>query len=230
MDPLQGDNRSSSAQAYLTPVEHTRTNWLTLVNHTVTSISWDTNVSPLRAAGVTFSRTDDPTVAYIARTKREVILAAGAIQSPALLQLSGVGDPELLHSLGINSVVNLPTVGKNLQEQTQSVLMANGTGVDTGGQGIADTIAFPNVYQLFGSGSDDAVAKIRGSLRDWSISQADHALDGESLYEIMKLQADIIINGSAPVVELFYFVNSAEYVHLTSHCIHLFSLTISAGY
>ena len=38
-------------------------------------------------------------------------------QSPKILQLSGVGDAAALSKLGISTIVNLPTVGKNLQEQ-----------------------------------------------------------------------------------------------------------------
>src|SRR5260370_32783142 len=47
---------------------------------------------------------------------KEVILAAGAINSPKLLMLSGVGEAETLRSFGIDVVVNLPGVGENLQD------------------------------------------------------------------------------------------------------------------
>ena len=47
---------------------------------------------------------------------KEVILAAGTINSPKLLMLSGVGDAKALRSFGINVVENLPGVGENLQD------------------------------------------------------------------------------------------------------------------
>jgi choline dehydrogenase len=47
---------------------------------------------------------------------KEVILAAGSINSPKLLMLSGVGEEKALHSLGIDVVENLPGVGENLQD------------------------------------------------------------------------------------------------------------------
>lgn len=50
------------------------------------------------------------------RAAREVILAAGAVQSPQLLELSGVGQGELLRSHGIDVVHELPGVGENLQD------------------------------------------------------------------------------------------------------------------
>ena len=54
-----------------------------------------------------------------ARARREVILAAGAIGSPQLLQLSGIGDAETLREHGIAPVHVLPGVGRNLQDHLQ---------------------------------------------------------------------------------------------------------------
>ena len=59
---------------------------------------------------------------FTVKAKREVILSAGAIQSPALLQLSGIGDPAILNSLGIKVLSPLVSVGRNLQEQTMNSL------------------------------------------------------------------------------------------------------------
>jgi choline dehydrogenase len=51
-----------------------------------------------------------------ARARREVILSAGAVQSPQLLELSGIGQPELLKGLGIEVQHELPAVGENLRD------------------------------------------------------------------------------------------------------------------
>lgn len=48
--------------------------------------------------------------------RKEVIMAAGAVHTPQILQLSGVGDAAYLKRLGIKSIVNLPGVGQNLQD------------------------------------------------------------------------------------------------------------------
>lgn len=53
---------------------------------------------------------------YVVTAKKEVILSAGAFNTPALLQLSGIGDPDHLSSLGIQTRVARPDVGKNLQD------------------------------------------------------------------------------------------------------------------
>jgi len=56
----------------------------------------------------------------VVRTRREVVLAAGAIQSPQLLMLSGIGDGEHLASLGIEVRHHLPGVGRNLHDHLAS--------------------------------------------------------------------------------------------------------------
>lgn len=51
------------------------------------------------------------------KARREIILAAGALHSPQILQLSGISPKKLLSSLGIETVVDLPGVGRNFQDQ-----------------------------------------------------------------------------------------------------------------
>lgn len=48
-----------------------------------------------------------------------MVLAAGAIHTPQILQLSGIGDPTLLSALGIETMVDLPGVGANFQDHTR---------------------------------------------------------------------------------------------------------------
>ncbi len=66
-----------------------------------------------RAAGVTYERAGQT---LSVRARRAVILSAGSINSPQLLQLSGVGPGALLQSLGISTVQDLSAVGQNLQD------------------------------------------------------------------------------------------------------------------
>jgi choline dehydrogenase-like flavoprotein len=55
------------------------------------------------------------------RARREIILSAGAIQSPQILMLSGIGDGTILRTLGIDVVAHLPGVGRNLQDHPDFV-------------------------------------------------------------------------------------------------------------
>ncbi|MFZ5509534.1 MAG: GMC family oxidoreductase [Pseudomonadota bacterium] len=73
-----------------------------------------------RAVGVRYTRKGRP---LEARAAREVILCAGAVQSPQILELSGVGQARLLQQHGIPVVADLPGVGENLQDHLQFRLM-----------------------------------------------------------------------------------------------------------
>jgi choline dehydrogenase len=89
-------------------VEH-RSN-LTVWTHTLaTRILFDGT----RAIGVAY-RTEDGE--HQVEAEQEVILSGGAINSPQLLMLSGIGPADVLQSLDIHIVANLPGVGKNLQD------------------------------------------------------------------------------------------------------------------
>ena len=100
--------RVSAARAFLHPALSRPNLTLLLKSHVV-----KLNFQSTRCVGVKVST--DGAVKDIEAT-REVILTAGAIGSPKLLMLSGVGDATALRSMGINVVENLPGVGKNLQD------------------------------------------------------------------------------------------------------------------
>ena len=56
---------------------------------------------------------------FTVRAKREVIISAGAIQSPQILELSGIGNPKLLNKIGIQVFGNLPAVGETMSDHLQ---------------------------------------------------------------------------------------------------------------
>jgi choline dehydrogenase len=106
-----GRRRASAARTYLHPALK-RPN-LQLVTHAlVHRLLFDGK----RATGVEFSRGGPGGAVERAEAAREVILSAGAIGSPHILQLSGVGDPELLGRIGVPVVHELRGVGKNMQD------------------------------------------------------------------------------------------------------------------
>jgi choline dehydrogenase len=72
----------------------------------------------LTATGVEFA-SDAQSQRQTVRATREVILAAGAIHTPQLLMLSGIGPAEQLEYFGIQTLVDLPGVGNNLQDHMQ---------------------------------------------------------------------------------------------------------------
>lgn len=104
----QGGLRASASSAYLRPaMKHARLNVQTGAH--ATRIVFD----GLRASGVVYRQGGQ---SLFAQARLEVILAAGAINSPQLLQLSGVGPAAQLKALGIAVVHDSPAVGQNLQD------------------------------------------------------------------------------------------------------------------
>lgn len=79
-----------------------------------------------RATGVVFRRGGER---YLARAAGEVVLSAGAVGSPVLLERSGIGDGERLAALGIRAAHHLPGVGENLQDHLQIRPVYRVTGV-----------------------------------------------------------------------------------------------------
>lgn len=103
--------RVSAARAYLREARR-RPNLQIITDAHIHRITFDGR----RATGVVYERGG---FRLSATARRQVILSAGSIGSPQLLQLSGIGDPETLRSLGIEVIVPLPEVGKNLQDHLQ---------------------------------------------------------------------------------------------------------------
>ncbi|MEU5123188.1 choline dehydrogenase [Streptomyces asoensis] len=103
--------RLSASKAYLKPVRK-RPNLTVRTRSLVTRVLFEGK----RAVGVEYRRGKGP----LSRVRAgEVILCGGAINSPQLLQLSGVGNAEELRALGIDVVHDLPGVGENLQDHLE---------------------------------------------------------------------------------------------------------------
>jgi choline dehydrogenase-like flavoprotein len=110
----ENGERWSAARAYVHPHMKSRANLRVETRAHATKILFDGK----RAVGVEYMQGKEKKVL---RARREVILAAGAFQSPQLLMLSGVGDSAALGKHGIASVHHLPGVGANLQDHPDFV-------------------------------------------------------------------------------------------------------------
>ncbi|HET9733860.1 MAG TPA: GMC family oxidoreductase N-terminal domain-containing protein [Burkholderiales bacterium] len=115
--------RWSATKAFLRPAMH-RPNLRVLTGVHATRVRCEGR----RAAGVEFRAGGE---ALFAAAAREVILAAGAIGSPQLLQLSGIGAGGLLQGLGIPVIHDLPGVGENLHDHLQIRMQYKVSGVKT---------------------------------------------------------------------------------------------------
>ena len=111
---IRDGRRCSAAVAYLRPVME-RTNLTVEVNALVTRVLIEGN----RAVGVEYRQGRET---IVVRTHREVLLAGGVINSPQVLMLSGIGDPDALRQAGIKPQVALRGVGKNLQDHVTAMI------------------------------------------------------------------------------------------------------------
>ena len=116
---IANNRRASTATAYLAPARH-RANLTVITGAHTTRVLIDNG----RAKGVEYLASGKIERVYAGA---EVLLSAGAINSPTLLMQSGVGDGARLHSLGIKVQQHLPGVGGNLQDHLQCALRLEAT-------------------------------------------------------------------------------------------------------
>ena len=101
--------RWSTTRGYLDPVRD-RENLTIITKALVCKLIFENN----KATGVTFK--DNKNKIFNIKSKKEVILCAGAVGSPHILMLSGIGPKDHLQSMGINLIADMPGVGQNLQD------------------------------------------------------------------------------------------------------------------
>ncbi|MEM6622499.1 MAG: GMC family oxidoreductase N-terminal domain-containing protein [Pseudomonadota bacterium] len=108
--------RCSAAAAYLKPIRH-RANLNIITDALVTEVELEGR----RVTGVRYTLPDNSP--HRIKAKAEVILCGGAINSPQLLMLSGIGDADHLRENGIEPLHHLPGVGGNMQDHLQARLV-----------------------------------------------------------------------------------------------------------
>ena len=108
--------RCSAAVAYLNPIKD-RPN-LTIITHAMVE---SVKLGGTRATGVVYRDRSGKT--HTVNASKEIVLCGGAINSPQLLMLSGIGEAKQLSDQGITVQQELPGVGKNLQDHLQARLV-----------------------------------------------------------------------------------------------------------
>ncbi len=111
---IKDGERFSAAKAYLTPDVRARANLQILTGVQARRVLFDGK----RATGVEFTRNN----AVQTASAREIILCGGAVNSPQLLMLSGIGPAAHLAQHGIDVLVNAPDVGGNLQDHLDVIV------------------------------------------------------------------------------------------------------------
>ncbi|PVF97235.1 alcohol oxidase [Serendipita vermifera] len=105
--------RSYAAPAYYAP-NASKANLIVLTGAQATKINFGSSQGGVYAAtGVSFSYNG---ATYTVKASKEVILSGGVFNTPQLLELSGIGNRDILRNFGIQTLVDLPGVGENLQD------------------------------------------------------------------------------------------------------------------
>ncbi|KAJ6452429.1 alcohol oxidase [Mycena sanguinolenta] len=210
-ESLQADRRSSSAWSYLYPQTQQRNGLTVLTDHIVDTILTRTEAhGNITATGVTVLPTAGGRTSSFNVT-REVVVSAGTLYSPTVLQRSGIGNATFLQSLGIKPVLNLPGVGANFQDQILLTNVsfplapsANTTNVTAGDNVLLGVVVgHPTATDAFGpNGTDIIQAALLNSSADFTVS-----VGGVVNAESFAAQASVIANAyriDHPIIELFY--------------------------
>ena len=150
---IHGRWRMSTAATFLRPAK-SRSNLEIRTDAQATSIQFESK----RATGVNYVRRSETGTRRAVRARREVIISCGAINTPKLLQLSGIGSGQFLQKMGVPLVHDLPGVGENLSDHFSVRIVARAknartlneiaTGISLGGQIARWVLGRPSVLAL----------------------------------------------------------------------------------
>lgn len=209
LDPDVQQNRSSPYTAFIKGEPERRRNLVILLGHRVTQIRWKEDTSSeLIAEGVEFQASPNSTKLF-AKADKEVLLAAGSMRSPQLLELSGVGDPVVLEAADVPVRMALPAVGRNLQEQTKSTLSYVSNVTDFRGTGPASALAFPNVHQLLRRSSNSIYRETLQGLPAYAenLYQQGRVANTKATLLILQKQLANLFEDSEASTEIFFDIS-----------------------
>ena len=196
------DIREDAARAYYYPFMN-RSNLAVMVNTTATRILWSQNSSTGNAVGSAAEvRSQDGTVLTI-YAHREIILSAGAIRSPAILEQSGVGNPTIMSAQRIDTKVNLPSVGENFQDQTTIAIIASPQGQKF--SGFPAFVAFMSIEDLFGSNASSLYNTTLAKLPQYAstiAAQNGGASTAAVQEHLLKTQLDLLFKSNTLAFEI----------------------------
>ncbi|KAF9527980.1 hypothetical protein CPB83DRAFT_792222 [Crepidotus variabilis] len=198
------DIRQDSARSYYWPIAAARSNLQVFVNTTATRILWQKDATTgLEVADSVESVGANGTKLTISAS-REVIISAGSIRSPLLLEQSGVGNAQILKKFSIPSVIDLPSVGENLQDQPNNGVLAisNHTWV-----GSPPYVTFLTAQDLFGTNASTVEAQVRKNIPSYAalIAQKSNGAFQASVQErLLTTQADLIFKDAISLVEIYH--------------------------
>ncbi len=199
----QADVREDAARAYYYPVMK-RSNLAVLVNTTATRILWAEQDEDGKAVATATEVIDQAGQISTITATREIILSAGAIRSPSILEHSGVGSPFILAKYSIPVQVPLPAVGENFQDQTTIAVIA-ATTLTKNFTGIPGYVAHVSLHDLLGAETtkfyNTTLAKLPGYAATIA-AQNGGASNVSVQTRILKSQLDLLYKSNTPTAEV----------------------------
>lgn len=191
--------RHDAARAYYWPYQN-RPNLKLLSNTSANKIIWASNSSSEAVAiGVEVTGVNGVETIY---ASKEVILSAGSLKSPMLLELSGIGNPEILRQLDIPIQVNLSTVGENLQDQTNNGFSYEGNEFWLGSPTFS---VLPSAGHIFGDNILAVASLVNSSLAEYAkkvSERSNGAVQEANVLAAFQLQHDLIFKSQVPYAEI----------------------------
>ncbi|KAF2826849.1 alcohol oxidase [Ophiobolus disseminans] len=200
--------REDAARAYYWPIAEARPNLHIFLNSTASKIVWDkemkTDGDPV-AIGVEILTLRNKT--ELVRVAKEVIIAAGSIRSPALLENSGIGNPAVLKPLGIKTTIPRSTVGSNLMDQPANGVVYSSS---TNWTGYPTFATFLTASDLFREDLAAITKEVRANISDYVATIVADSTPGTTTVEIqeqlLQHQVELIFapNSTVPLAELLW--------------------------
>lgn len=193
--------REDAARAYYWPYGD-RPNLKIISNTYANKIVWaNESDSEAVAIGVEVTSVDGVETIY---ASQEVILSAGSLKSSVILELSGIGNPDILGKHDIPVTVNNTAVGENLQDQTNNGLSYAGKGLWLG---LPTFSLLPSANQLYGQNVSAVASLINSSLADYAMTvsnRSNGAVQADNLLIAFEIQYDLIFKSQVPYAEVVF--------------------------
>ncbi|KAH8731969.1 GMC oxidoreductase-domain-containing protein [Phaeosphaeriaceae sp. PMI808] len=198
---VTGKIREDAARAFYWPIAESRRNLQVFLDTTATRISWDTKRTlgdKISATGVKVFKSGN-TIKTIHAT-REVIVAAGSLRSPVLLEQSGIGDPKILEPLGIEIVIPFSNVGSNLMDQPANGIAYSSS---TNWTGYPTFATYLTALDLFRTDLDSIRHEIQANISSYAAKiLADYVHNAtflEAQEQLLKHQVELIFHPKSTV-------------------------------
>ncbi|QSZ35240.1 hypothetical protein DSL72_008109 [Monilinia vaccinii-corymbosi] len=186
--------REDAARAYYYPIQ-ARPNLHVFLNTTARKIVWGSNLGATYTASGVEVLNSNGEIEVINAT-REVIVSAGTLRSPAILELSGIGNPNILQKYGIPIKIILPGVGENFQDQPNNLFAYQG---NTTYNGTVPYVTYAPLSSILPS-----VPAANISTWASSISAAINSSISPGAMNFLLTIQNNLINQDVPDIEVFF--------------------------